>query len=152
MTTDPFVDRTDQGSSRRIAVSSQPSKYEGKDLVKVLVERTLTDDAFRREFLGNPEAVIERETGKKLPEGIHIKAIEDTPTTAHIVIPAKTAAGGELSDAELKKVAGGVQWTGAVIKSGPSPFSIISGPGLRADWGIGGVGSMPPGGAQSNPA
>jgi hypothetical protein len=126
-------------------MSSQPSKYEGKDLVKVLVERALTDDQFRKEFLSNPEAVVERETGRKLPAGIHIKAIEDTPTTVHIVVPAKVVVGAELGEAELEKVAGGVLSAGPVIRTGTSPFSIISGPDRRADWGIGGVGSSTPG-------
>ncbi len=126
-------------------MSEQTEGYEGKDLVKVLINRAMTDDAFRNEFLRNPEAIIEKETGKKLPEGIHIKAVEETPTTVCIVVPAKFPAEAELSDEALSQVAGGVTTTltTSYIRSGPTPFRVISGPGRVADWGIGGCGSLP---------
>jgi hypothetical protein len=125
-------------------MSGPAGAYEGQDLVKALVERAMTDDAFRKEFLSNPEAVIEKETGTKLPQGLHIKAFEETPDTVCIVVPAKFPAERELTDMELAGVAGGVGTISSpVIRSGPTPFRIISGPGQRADWGIGGVGFLP---------
>lgn len=126
------------------------SGYEGKDLVKSLVDRAMTDDAFRKEFVSNPEGVIEKETGQKIPAGLHIRVFEETPTTVCIVVPAKFSE--ELSDAQLENVAGGAAFAQPIIRNlASTPFRIISGPGLRADWGIGGCGFQLPGQDVANP-
>lgn len=64
-----------------------------------------TDSAFRQELLTDPRAAIERELGVSIPDGISIKALEETPGTVYIVVP--PVASGELSDAELDAIAAG---------------------------------------------
>src|SRR5437764_12611469 len=71
--------------------------------------RAMKDDAFRQELLANPKAVLERELGITLPQGVSVQVHEDTPTILHLVLPMKPPAGEpvELSDAELEQAAGG---------------------------------------------
>jgi hypothetical protein len=76
-----------------------------------VIAKAMKDEAFRQELLSNPKAVLERELGVTLPQGVTIQVHEDTPTTLHLVLPMKPQAGEpqELSDAELEQVAGGVE-------------------------------------------
>lgn len=70
-------------------------------------KQALTDEEFRKELLSDPNAVIEKETGEKLPEGFRIQVIESDPAyTATFVLP--DMIGEELEDEELDQVAGGV--------------------------------------------
>ena len=52
---------------------------------------------------------MEQELGTPLPEGIEIRAVEETPDTIYLVLPSASPVGqgGELSDQELEAVAGG---------------------------------------------
>ena len=74
-----------------------------------LIAKAMKDEAFRQEVLSNPKAAIERTLGISVPAGVTIAVHQDTPTTLHLVLPrqAPSAAGVELSDAELEQVAGG---------------------------------------------
>ena len=73
-----------------------------------LIERATGDQAFRRELLANPKGTLEREYGVQIPADREITVVEDTQTTAHLVLPpAPAAAQAELSDRELEAVAGG---------------------------------------------
>ena len=73
------------------------------------VRRSLGDDAFRRRLLEDPRAAIERELNTRLPAGVEIRAVEETPDTVYLVLPGRPAdiESGELSDRELESVAGG---------------------------------------------
>ena len=44
-----------------------------------------------------------------MPEGVTVKVVENTAQHFHLVLPPKPT--GNLSDAELDKVAGGNSWT-----------------------------------------
>ena len=69
-------------------------------------KQALTDEEFRKDLLSDPNAVIEKETGEKLPEGFKIQVIESDPAyTATFVLP--DLVGEELEDGELDQVAGG---------------------------------------------
>ena len=75
-----------------------------------LIQRSLEDEAFRRRLLADPKGTVERELGSRLPEGVEVRAVEETPDTVYLVIPPAAQAGGasgELSDGELESVAGG---------------------------------------------
>lgn len=67
----------------------------------------MTDEEFRKELLADPNGVIERESGGKLPEGFKVNIIESDPAyTATFVLP--DMIGDELEDDELDQVAGGI--------------------------------------------
>ncbi|MEO8585513.1 MAG: NHLP leader peptide family RiPP precursor, partial [Acidobacteriota bacterium] len=55
----------------------------------------------------NPKAVLEGQMGGKLPAGVSVKAVEETPNTIYVVVPYVAKAGDELSDGDLEAVAGG---------------------------------------------
>jgi len=65
--------------------------------------------SFRQRLLDNPKATLEEELGTRLPEGVEVRAVEETPDTVFIVLPVRPAdvESGELSDRELEGVAGG---------------------------------------------
>ncbi len=57
-----------------------------------LIERSVEDEELRRRLLSDPKATVEQELGAKLPEGIEIRAVEETPETIYLVLPPKAAA------------------------------------------------------------
>ncbi len=62
---------------------------------------------YRAALLSDPKSIIEKQLNVKLGN-VQIKAVADTATTAYVVVP-HVPAEGELSDADLEKVAGGKQ-------------------------------------------
>lgn len=85
-----------------------------KGLQGELIARAWNDEAFREELVRNPKAVLQREVsrikpGLTLPKNLNVKVVEETPTTLNVVLPYKPhgAESGELSDADLERVAGG---------------------------------------------
>ena len=74
-----------------------------------IVQKSLEDEAFRRQLLADPKTAVEQELGIRLPLGIEVRAVEETPDTVYLVLPPLQAAGqsGGLSDQELETVAGG---------------------------------------------
>jgi hypothetical protein len=58
--------------------------------------------------MANPKAVIARELGVPIPASVEIRVVEETPSSAYLVLPAAPVrAGQELSEQELEAVAGG---------------------------------------------
>lgn len=62
---------------------------------------------YRSALLSNPKGTIEKQLNTSLG-ATKVVAVADTADTVHVVIP-YAAAEGELSDADLEKVAGGKQ-------------------------------------------
>lgn len=82
-----------------------------KEFETKIIAKALEDSEFRGQLLKNPKAVIEKETGKSLPEGLSISIVEEEPNTVKLVLPKqpKTAdMTGELNDEALEQVAGGL--------------------------------------------
>ncbi len=80
------------------------------EMERRLVEKSLADDAFRQKLLADPRTALEEELGTRLPEGIEIRAVEETAETIYLILPSASpleGEGGELSDQELEAVAGG---------------------------------------------
>jgi hypothetical protein len=79
------------------------------EMERRLVERSLKDDAFRRRLLEDPRAAVEEELGTRLPEGVQVRAVEESADTIYLVLPGRSAdvQGGELSYQDLEAVAGG---------------------------------------------
>ncbi|QFY41989.1 NHLP leader peptide family natural product precursor [Candidatus Methylospira mobilis] len=87
-----------------------------------LIAKCWSDATFKAKLLTNTEGTL-KEEGFELAEGVTVKALENTDSLFHIVIPERTA---ELSDEELDGVAGGVNFrkiraaigrTGVTIKN-----------------------------------
>jgi hypothetical protein len=75
-----------------------------------IIQRSLEDGDFRRRLLEDPRAAVEEELGTRLPEGVRVRAVEETAETIYLVLPSASpirGEGGELSDQDLETVAGG---------------------------------------------
>lgn len=84
-------------------------------LQPLVVSKAMNDEAFRQHLLHYPKQTLEREFGLTIPHGVTIQIHEETPTTLHLVLPMKPLTGEllELSDKELKEVAGGDAFSGS---------------------------------------
>jgi len=81
------------------------------EMERNIVQRSLEDEEFRQRLLEDPRAAVEREMGRRLPEGVQVRVVEESADTIYLVLPSASALGdqgGELSDQDLEAVAGGV--------------------------------------------
>ena len=62
---------------------------------------------YRAALLNDPKATIEKQLNTTLG-AVTVKAVADTADTIHVIVP-HVAGEGELSDADLERVAGGKQ-------------------------------------------
>ena len=74
------------------------------EIERTLVQRSLQDEDFRRRLLDDPKAAVEQELGKRLPEGVEVRVVEETAETIYLVLPGASAVGqgGEISDEQLQ--------------------------------------------------
>jgi hypothetical protein len=75
-----------------------------------LIEKSLQDESFRRRLVEDPKGAVEVELGTSLPDEVRVVTVEETQDTIYLVLPSTSMAGaegGELSDQELRSVAGG---------------------------------------------
>ena len=79
-----------------------------------LVQKSLQDESFRQRLLDDPKGTLEQELGRGLPEGVRVRAVEESQDTIYLVLPraSRVGEGGSLSDRELDAVAGGFGSTG----------------------------------------
>jgi hypothetical protein len=79
------------------------------EIQRRLIQRSLDEEDFRRNLLDDPKATIEQELGAQLPEGVRVRAVEETSQIIFLVLPSASplVGGVELSDQELEAVAGG---------------------------------------------
>jgi hypothetical protein len=72
--------------------------------------RSMEVEGLRRRLLDDPKGTIEQEVDVILPEGIEVRAVEETPDTNYPVLPPRVpfnaSKRAEHSDAELEAVAG----------------------------------------------
>ena len=80
------------------------------DFETAITQRAWKDEAFRAEFLADPKGTIEKYSGQKLPAGLKIFTHAEDDATLHFVIPNKPANADALSDEDLEKVAGGIDF------------------------------------------
>lgn len=62
---------------------------------------------YRSALLKDPRALVEKQFNMSLPDNVRVKAVEESADTIYVVVPHAVAAGAELDDADLEKVAGG---------------------------------------------
>jgi metallophosphoesterase superfamily enzyme len=69
----------------------------------------------------DPKAAVEQEFGSRLPEGVEVRAVEESADTIYLVLPSASPLGQgvELSDQELEAVAGGASAECGVITDDP---------------------------------
>ena len=68
-----------------------------------LIEKAGENDEFRAQLLADPKSAIESEFGVAVPEGFNLNVYEESPASAHIVLPPNPS----LSTKELVAAAGG---------------------------------------------
>lgn len=77
------------------------------ELYLSIQKKAMTDEEYRKELLENATAVIEKEIGTELPEGMKFNVIENDPAyNATFVLPDMLSE--ELEDEDLEQVAGGL--------------------------------------------
>ena len=84
---------------------------EQKNALAQLFAACWKDEALKARFMAEPKAVM-RERNLAVPDGIDVKVVENADDCVHITLPAPPAGVGELSDDELRKMAGGMDGTG----------------------------------------
>lgn len=73
----------------------------------LLNQFAIENPKYRQALISNPKAIIEKQLNTSLGKA-QVKAVVETADTHYVVVP-YVAAQGELSDADLEKVAGGKQ-------------------------------------------
>jgi hypothetical protein len=85
-------------------VSQKMTRGEVQDL---LAKFAVENPKYRDALIKNPKSIIEKQLNTTLGS-VQVKAVVETADTTYVVIP-HVAGEGELSDADLEKVAGGKQ-------------------------------------------
>ena len=83
------------------------------EMERMLIEKSIEDDAFRQRLIEDPKAAVEQELGARLPEEVRVVTVEETAETIYLVLPSTStegAEGTELSDQQLEAVAGAGTW------------------------------------------
>ena len=80
------------------------TRGEIQDLLSKFAKNT---PSYRAALLKNPKSVLEGQLNTKIPDSIHVKAVEETADTMYVIVPFVPQAGAELSDSALEMVAGG---------------------------------------------
>ena len=62
------------------------------EMERSIVQRSLEDENFRQRLLDDPKAAVEEELGTRLPEGVQVRAVEETAQTIYLVLPQFLAA------------------------------------------------------------
>lgn len=74
------------------------------EILEQLLSRAGEDPEFRSRLLSEPEATLKDEYGFAVPDGMKLKVIEDSKTTAHLVLPPNP----QLTMDEMRAVSGGI--------------------------------------------
>jgi hypothetical protein len=120
------------GQSERARIMTEASGGGSRaEMERTLVQRSIQDDSFRQRLLDDPKAAVEQELGRRLPEGVEVRVVEESAQTIYLVLPSASAVGEgvEISEQELGEVAGGSDNT---MYSCPN-----MGPGMTCGWPCG---------------
>jgi hypothetical protein len=98
--------RDDRNRQPKEAVMAEVSQRMTRGEVQDLLAKFAIDNPrYRQALMADPKSVVERQLNTSLGN-VKVKAVVETADTVYVVIP-HTASEGELSDADLEKVAGG---------------------------------------------
>ena len=98
-------------------MTAQAATLTRHDLEAKIVKRCWDDEGFRKEFTADPAGVFVKHLHVPAASLPKIVVHEETTGSWHIVLPAKPANTGELSEADLENVAGGTTPTVTVLAS-----------------------------------
>ena len=68
-----------------------------------LIGRAAADDGFRTKLVEDPKAAIKEVLDLDLPDAVEVHVHEETPLTAHLVLPPSA----DLTEADLEAIAAG---------------------------------------------
>ncbi len=77
------------------------------EIQDLLAKFAVENPKYRDALIRDPKGIIEKQLNASLGK-VQVKAVVETADTAYVVVP-HVAKAGELSDADLEKVAGGKQ-------------------------------------------
>ncbi len=66
-----------------------------------IIAKAWQDESFKKHLLANPDQVLQ-EYGLPIPKKGHVKIVENTETTHHLILPHKPS--GAMSEEELNKI------------------------------------------------
>ena len=106
-----------EGPDAKISIHSRVNRHNHmsndiivsrKDVREALVRTALKNEFFRESLVVNPKLAVERALGTKLPQDMDVVVLQDADDKMFIVLPMQLPfETGDLSDAELEKIAGG---------------------------------------------
>jgi len=113
-------------------MSEQVTRGEITDIISSFAAQ---DPKYRELLLADPKDVLSKQMGQELPESLNVKVVEETADTIYLVAPyVAPAAGDELSDDDLEKVAGGKgkggDGAGAAGESGDNTYTCNNASGI----------------------
>jgi hypothetical protein len=73
----------------------------------LLIKFASENPKYRDALIRDPKSVLEKQFDTKLPKNLTVKAVVESPDTLYVVVP-HIPQEGELHDADLEKVAGGM--------------------------------------------
>jgi hypothetical protein len=109
-----------------VSVTEQAAALTRHDLEAKIVKRCWEDEEFRKEFTADPAGVLVKYLQIPTADLPKIVVHEETTGSWHIVLPAKPANTGELSEADLENVAGGTTPTITVLATIVSSVTTVA--------------------------
>ena len=89
------------------------AEEEKSEAAAKIVSRAWSDPEFKARLLSDPAAVFELE-GILIPDGVEVRAVEDSTDLRHFVLPAAPADVGELTDEALETIAAAADYVKSV--------------------------------------
>src|SRR5215208_2113637 len=62
------------------------------EVERTLVQRSMEDEDFRQRLLDDPKGAVEQELGSRLPEGVEVRAVEESAQIIYLVLSQRLAA------------------------------------------------------------
>jgi hypothetical protein len=115
-------------------MADNPESLARHDIEAKIVKRCWEDEAFRQEFAADPVAAAVKYLEVPADMLPQIVVHEETPGSWHIVLPGKPDNSGELSDAELEKLAGGATHPDCVTWRDPNKPPDIVEKTVKQGW------------------
>lgn len=117
-----------QEAAGQVARGRDANASQASDAESRIINRALTDTAYRRRLIANPRAVIGQEVGGSLPANVQFRVLEETPETVYVVLPYLPPAtrNSRVSQRDLQEGAIGMAITRSWFRSCPCRCSSLS--------------------------